>query len=175
MSYIISTTGTQSPVTFPSLGNLILTHPATIDLTLEYNAKNDEILGNSELIEAIESGWIECKTDAGAPIDIKTPVGSFLGSHEHYRELTMTGNITLTVDDEKNQYLDPDGATRTVTLPLFSDVPDRVYLVYNAGTLGADRIELYETGNGSVLVELKAQQAAWCHGTNVAWTIIKLG
>ena len=66
---LLTTTGSQSQVSFADLGLRTFTHPTTdVNLLLEYD--EEELKNSNDLQEAIDNGWV-ILTSGGAPISTK--------------------------------------------------------------------------------------------------------
>lgn len=173
MAYFLVTTGTQTSFSVASLGALPVTHPATINLTEEFNNKNDELLANTELIGYQNLGWITIEDQNGTPAPLDLPVGSDLGSREAWEEITMTGNLTFTKANASRLYLDPDGVNREITIPVNTDAVGTHFFIVNIGTTSA-YIDLFVSGDGSRSARILPQKAVECHATSVDWTIFDI-
>ena len=182
MGLFLSTTGVKDPVVFNSLGGIEIPHPTIKwDLLSEFRRTAPEILGNPEIVRAIENGEIVILTedDEPATADVYQRLGDRQGSVESYREINAgnhTGDLFLTKTDAKNQIIDPTG-TMKVFLEDHNKCQGKVFKIMNIGSVNIKKISLREdydattNPNGTEVGIINKQKQADLIATSEAWTI----
>ena len=80
MTFLVTTTGTQSPVVFGDLGGRALVHPVVdLDLSQEYTIK--ELVDSQDLRAALDAGYITIKDDEGNVYTTSADLVNFTETH----------------------------------------------------------------------------------------------
>jgi hypothetical protein len=112
VAFIVTTTGTQSPVIFNDLGGRTLTHPTTsLDLEIEFSSI--ELSNSDDVQQSIDNGWITAKDESGTPILDATSQDL----HMQFTELVTAGNF-VNINHEQ----DPGGSSPKRIIQVTHDV-----------------------------------------------------
>lgn len=78
---------------------------------------------------------------------------------------TLTGNKTLTIADKKLQFLDPNGASKTITLPAEALSKNLIFFFFNLADAAEDLV--IEDDSSSTIITISQDEAGIvsCDGT----------
>lgn len=108
-----------------------------------------------------------------SPQDVRQPILDLLASSLLRRDTvrrTLSGDITLSVDDEMVQFVDPDGAARAIDLPAEED--GTVFIIGNAASAANALTVNDDTGSSLETVNQDGIGVFWSDGTGwLAFTV----
>ena len=129
----------------------------------------------SALLTVDGSGIVTVRTrlDVGASMTVtatsilcQTPLFTSFGGS--FNEQTLAGPKTLVIADAAEQLLDPDGATRVVTLPALASSDGLPIWIHNTGTDAADILDVQNPAAATVET-IPAGTAAKFKGDGAKW------
>lgn len=173
MPVYVSTTGTLSPVIIRSLGRLELEHP-TVDLNLELQFPRDTIFGNEELQQAVTDGYLTFAKQENneSPIgDISDPESAESSKFISSKNITLTGDSSLNVNDPSFLFIDPSDSDRNYDLPSASAAAGRQYWIFFKGN-SKRKIEIRD--DGVKIYDLKRNRAVLIASDGSEWYLLAI-